>query len=79
MDEEFTTKYAAWVGTPDDHGWRIAPGDMLYTDSLDEARAWKASEEVPQLALGQTLGISDRHGVMSTITRTLTRYEVWVR
>jgi hypothetical protein len=73
------TKYAAWVGTEDEDGWAVNEEDILFTDSLDEARLWKTGTDAPHIEPGQTLGISDEDGVLSTITNTGSSYEVWLR
>jgi hypothetical protein len=74
-----STQFAAWLGTYDeaDDVLEINADDVLFTDSLEEAQAWHASDGgIPE---GHTLGITDRDGLLSTITRDAESYEVWCR
>ena len=78
VEDAMPTDYAAWIGTwnEDEGSFVVEPDDMLFTDSIEEARLWRTKVE---LAEGQTLGISDRDGVVSTITHEDGQYGVWVR
>jgi hypothetical protein len=79
IKDAIPTNYAAWLGTynEDADGFDIKLDDVLFTDSLEEVTAWHASDD--GLAEGQTLGISDRDGLLSMITRDAESYEVWCR
>ena len=60
------TAYAAWLGRREPDGsYLVEPDNMLFTDSLEEAQAFKSSHGLP---LGWTVAISERDGTAYLIT-----------